>query len=147
MNKEPQFSWDEETGIAICLLTDGYNIFKGMAFCDQEDQDMKSEKTGCQIALWRAEIEYYKHVRDNEIKPALKALKHIHSVMQFNPKFNRKSYENKILWKEIQSKELDLTVINKLLAQKKLELKEYLKEKQDFYNRIRQYRNNKVGQN
>ena len=81
MAREPQFNWDPESGVAICALTDGDNIFMGTAACAAEDIDMMSEKTGCQIALWRAEIKYYIHIRDNEVKPALKALKQFYYTM------------------------------------------------------------------
>lgn len=143
--KQPEFYWDEVGGLATCLLTDGENSFMGVAVCDEEDQDMKSEKTGCQIALWRAEIKYYTHLRDNEIKPALKALKHVYSTMKQNSHFDRKSYENRLMWRHIRSLEIDLVTVNKMLATTKENLKEYLQEKEKFYEKVRTMR--KIGQN
>lgn len=141
MKQEPQFSWDQENGTAVCILSDGNNAFVGMAICDAEDQDMKSEKTGCQIALWRAEIKYYLHLKENEIKPALRALKQVYYTMKHSTHFNPNSYENKMLWRQIHQKELDLTVVNKMLTEKKTSLKDYLDEKQKFYKKIRKNRN------
>lgn len=140
MKKEPKFTWDEITGIATCHLTDGKNVYCGTANCADADADMKSQKVGCQIALWRAEIKYYVHLRDNEIKPALHALRHAYASMLESKKFNPKSYESKSLRREIHRKEFDLSVVNTMLTDKKQSLKKYLKEKEDFYQQIRKMR-------
>lgn len=148
MAREPQFNWDPESGVAICALTDGYNMFIGTAACAEEDIDMMSEKTGCQIALWRAEIKYYTHIRDNELKPALKALKHVYYTMNRSKHFNSKSYENIMLWRQIRQKENDLATINYMIADQKKQLKEYIDEKDKFYKRVRANRKtDSVGQN
>lgn len=140
MTKEPKFIWDGTAGVARCHLNDGKNIYEGVATCSELDEDMKSEKTGCQIALWRAEIKYYLHLRDNEIKPALNALRHTYASMQHSPQFNPKSYESKALRRNIHKKEFDLYVVKTMLADKKRCLKQYIKEKDIFYNRIRSMR-------
>lgn len=140
MKKEPKFTWDEVTGIATCYLNDGKNVFSGTASCAEADEDMKSQKTGCQIALWRAEIKYYVHLRDNEIKPALRALKHAYASMVESKQFNEKSYESKSLRREIHRKEFDLYVVSTMLTDKKQQLKKFLKEKEDFYQHIREMR-------
>lgn len=148
MAKEPQFNWDPESGVAICALTDGDNIFMGTAACAAEDIDMMSEKTGCQIALWRAEIKYYIHIRDNEVKPALKALKHVYYTMNRSKHFNPKSYENIMLWRQIRQKENDLATIKDMITDQKKQLKEYIDEKDKFYKRVRANRKtDSVGQN
>ena len=137
MSKEPKFSFYKETGVTICTLTDGKRFFYGEAMCHDDDMDMLSEKTGCQIALWRAEINYYKHIKKYELTPSLKALNHLYSVMKNSKNFNQKSYENKMLQRQIRQIENDLTVVNNLLTMKKQELKTYIEEKDKFYKHIR----------
>lgn len=140
MNKQPDFTWNNESGTSSCILSDGVNEFIGIAMCCDDDKDMISEKTGCTIALFRAEIAYYKHMRDNEIKPALNALNHLKSIITSNSKFNPKSYEYRRLISQINQKEDDLTVIKKLLKDKREELKEYIDSKEKCYQRIRYHR-------
>lgn len=80
MNKKdltPQFTWDTKTGMATCILTDGKSVYVGSAKCCYKDKDMQNEKTGCEIALMRAEINYFQSIKDNELIPALNALKGI----------------------------------------------------------------------
>lgn len=147
MSREPIFSWDEEAGVAICTLFDGNNTYTGVAVCAPEDFDMKNEKTGCQIAEWRAELEYFIHVRDNELKPEIKALKQLYYGMNQSTHFNENSYENLSLQRLIRKKEFDLTVIKEMIADQKRMLKEYLEEKGKFYKRIRANREaDRVGQ-
>lgn len=146
MKKEPTFLWDEETGVAICVLTDGKKEFTGMAMCDEADREFQSEKTGCQIALYRAELAYLKHVRDNEIKPAIKTLKHLYYTMKQSTHFNENSYENKMVWKSIYRQQFDLDVINKMIVEKRKNLRDYLDEKEKFYKKIRFFREAEKGQ-
>ena len=48
--KKPIFTWDLETGEALCVIKDKDKIYYGVAKCHPDDFDMKSEKTGCFIA-------------------------------------------------------------------------------------------------
>ena len=144
MNK-PIFEWDEELGYASCILTDGKNYFYGSAHCHEEDKDMKSEKTGCEIAYIRAEIQALIHLRDFEIKPMLAAYKQLFYSMNKSKHFNAKSYENKMLQRKIREKEFDLATTNKMIATEKTNLREYLKIKDEFYTKVRNHRRN--GQN
>lgn len=139
-NIEPIFEYDKESGASLCVLTDGKNNFIGTAQCHEEDMDMNSEKTGCEIAFMRAKIDYFKHLKNNEIKPALAALKHVYYSMIHSKKFNPKSYENKMLQRRIRSFEFDLDVVNELLTTEKKKLNSYLVEKENFYKHIRYHR-------
>ncbi len=140
MKNEPMFKWDSESGTATCVLTDGNNIFIGIATCSPDDMDMISEKTGCQIALYRAEIDYLKHLRDNELKPKLAALKQLYYSINQSKQFNDKGYETKMLRRQIYLTDSDLTLIKQEILKIKQELKHYLKEKSDFYNKVREKR-------
>jgi hypothetical protein len=141
LDRHPEFEWDEEHGVAICMLSDGVNTFVGTSTCHPDDRDMMSEKTGCNIALIRAEIKYFKHVREYEIKPALNALYELYYNMKHSKQFNPKSYENKMLWRRIRAKEFDLDVINQLITTEKQNLSQMIDEKEKFYQRIRANRN------
>ena len=140
MKNEPFFEWDEENGVATCVLTDGYNIFLGTATCSPEDEDMKNQKTGLQIASYRAQIDYLRHVRDNILKPRLAALKQLYYSINKSKYFNENSYETKMLCRQIYLTNSDLDMIKEEIACTKQELNNYLSEKAKFYKRVRENR-------
>jgi hypothetical protein len=143
--REPEYYWDEETGVAGCILTDSNDkTYTGTAFCAEEDQDMKSEKTGCTIAAYRAEIDYYKSMRDNEIKPGLKALRQLYYSINTSKNFDEKSYCARMLKRQIRQYETDLAVVNDLLASAKQDLKTFLADKEKAYSSFRRMRKNKA---
>lgn len=139
-NHGPFFEWDPETGTASCILIDGENIFIGSATCAPEDRDMMSEKTGYHIAQYRAQISYLKHLRDNVLKPRLAALKQLYFSINKSKYFNDKSYETKMIRRQIYMTSSDLDLIKEDLAELKQELNAYLEEKGKFYKRIRENR-------
>lgn len=144
----PIFEWDDATGAALCVLTDGEHTFVGTAKCAEEDMDMKGQKTGCTIALHRAKIAYYKHLRDNEAAPALKALNQLYYSMNTSKKFNPNSYENIMLQRQIHQKQFDLDTIKTLLVTEKQELYRYIQDKENTFKHIRENRAKKAqGQN
>ena len=139
MNKKPEFYF--ENGISKCVLRTKYGIFEGIAKCHPDDFDMESEKVGCEIAYCRATIEALKHERDNIIKPSLNALKQLYYSMKHSKKFNPKSYENKMLWGQIQNWSFDLATINKMINTERTMLKNYIETKDNLYHNIRAQRN------
>ena len=140
MKYEPIFKWDEDMGIAECTITDGYNSFTAISQCHPSDLDMKSEKVGSFIALKRAEKKYLNHVKNNEIIPGLKALKQLYYSMNKSNSFNPKAYESKMLYRQIQHKENDLTAINEMIVDNADDLKSYMKEINTLYEKIRRIR-------
>lgn len=140
MKNQPIFSWDAETGVASCILDSNAGVFVGTAKCHPDDVDMQSEKTGCEIAYRRAYINMLRHYRDNEIKPALAALKQLYYTMNRSKRFNEKSYENVMLQRQIRLKELDLDTTREMLATKEESLRSLITEKEKFYQRIRKNR-------
>lgn len=138
--KEPIFEIDKEEGTIVCIIKDKENTFIGLAECHEDDMDMFSELTGSHIAMTRAQINYMTHIRDNEIKPALKAMHHLSSCMKTSKNFNPKSYENIMLQRQIRLFESDLDVINSAIAEEKQNLQDFLKNKDISYKRIRAYR-------
>ena len=141
MKNAPEFDWNEEHGTATCILTDtNKKVYVGFATCHPDDKDMMSEKTGCEIALSRANIDYYRSLRDNEIKPALAALKQLYYSMNKSKSFNPNSYENKMLQRQINLKTLDLATVQEMIVAEQEKLTAFLKKKEDFYQLIRSKR-------
>lgn len=115
MKNKPIFTWDESTGTASCILSDGEKIFTGFANCHPEDNDMCSEKTGCEIALRRAKINALKDYR-NEVKVRLSALNQLYYSMNRSKYFNKKSYENKMLQRQIRLTNFDLDTVKEMIV-------------------------------
>lgn len=140
MKHEPYFEWNPETKTATCVLSDGENIFIGLATCHPDDEDMMNEKTGYHIAQYRAQIDYLKHVRDNVLKPRLAALKQLYFSMNRSKYFNEKSYETRMLQRQIYLTQSDLDLIKTDLANLKQKLTSYINEKEAFYTKVRENR-------
>lgn len=140
MKHEPIFNWDEETGISSCILSDGEKIYTGFAQCHPDDSDMKGQKTGCEIAFRRARINALRGYRD-ELKIQLKALNQLYYSMNISYRFNEKSYENKMLQRQIRQINFDLATAKEMIATEQESLRAYIKEKDEFYNKTRMRRN------
>lgn len=136
-NIEPQFDWDEKKGVATCILTDGKNLFMGISKCCPEDKDMQNEKTGCEIALMRAKIDFFKHVRDNELIPSQKVLKSL--LFTFN-QINADAKSKEVIQRQLQKTNSELDTIRDLLVGQKMYLSNYLAKKDEFYKKIRKNR-------
>lgn len=144
-NNKPTFEWNENKGIAICVIHTPYGDFGGSATCHTDDKDMMSEKVGCEIAYCRATIKMLVFQRDCQIKPALKALKQLYYSMKHSKHFNKKSYEAKMLWSQIRNWTYDLNTVNNMIATEKQMLNDYIHTKEILYQNIRKQRQN--GQN
>jgi hypothetical protein len=142
---KPIFHYDKETGCSTCIIETKYGKFSGTACCHPDDMDMASEKVGCEIAYSRAAIDSLKYERDNVIKPSLKALKQLYYSMNRSKKFNPKSYEYKMLKRQIECWEFDLAVINDMINTERTWIRDYINTKEALYQNIRANRNN--GQN
>lgn len=142
MIREPIYQYDNETHEAICVLTYNNNTFTGTATCHPDDYDMESAKTGQTIAYLRAAIKYYQHIKNNELKPKLDALYQYYYSINRSKEFDKKSYEVKMLWRQIQNYEDDLAVVRCSLAQLRKNLSEFIQNKDEIYKKIR---NNREG--
>lgn len=136
MKHEPIFNWDEDAGVASCILSDGEKVFTGFAQCHPDDKDMSSEKTGCEIAFRRARINALRGYRD-ELKIKLKALNQLFYSMNKSYRFNEKSYENKMLQRQIRMIDFDLTTTKEMIATEEQSLRQYLSDKDKFYTKTR----------
>ena len=140
---KPEFSWDETTGNAVCILVDEKNrTFIGEACCHPNDIDMMSERTGCELAFRRAKLQYLRTIRDAEIKPALAALEHLYASMIHSTHFESNSYEAKTIRKHIHQTKFDLTTIKEMIAYEYQGITDYIKGKDKIYQRLRNKANN-----
>ena len=144
-NNRPIFHYDKETGCSTCVIETKYGKFSGTACCHPDDMDMASEKVGCEIAYSRAAVNSLKYERDNVIKPSLKALKQLYYSMNRSKRFNPKSYEYKMLRRQIECWEFDLSIINDMIDTERTWIRNYINTKEALYQNIRANRNN--GQN
>ena len=142
---KPIFHYDKETGCSTCVIETKYGKFSGTACCHPNDMDMASEKVGCEIAYSRAAIDSLKYERDNVIKPSLKALKQLYYSMNRSKRFNPKSYEYKMLKRQIECWEFDLAVIGDMIDTERTWIRDYINTKEALYQNIRANRNS--GQN
>lgn len=139
-------NFEYKAGISTCFIeTDNGLTAVGQAFCHEEDLDMMSEKTGNEIAYKRAKIDLFRLIRDYDLKPRLQALHQLYYSMKHSTHFNAKSYENKMLQRQIRLIKFDLETIKELIAEEQIKLKKYINSKDAFYKTVRKNRGN--GQN
>ena len=139
---EPTFRY--ENGHAICETRDSMGrIYKGEAWCAPEDADVESALVGENIAEMRAQIAAAKTYRD-DLKIKISALKQLYYNMKHSTHFNPKSYEAIMLYKQIKLHEEDLEIAKHQLAVLKLDLYEFLRDKEEFYQKLRKHRKNEA---
>ena len=142
--KEPICKWDADNGIAYCTIFDADgHAHEGKAVCAADDADMMNEKTGMEIAYRRAEIKAYKAYK-YKIKNKLEALNQLYYSMKHSKKFNPKSYENIMLQRQIHLCNDDLDTANNIISTAQLDLKIYIKAKDELYKQFRELRRSKA---
>ena len=140
--KQPYFNYEAEH--AVCIATDDMGReFKGEAWCAKDDLDFESELTGYTIAEYRAQIAAAKTYR-NDLRIKLSALKQLYYSMKHSSHFNPKSYEAKMLFKQMKRTQEDLDIAIHQLAVLKVELYEFIQDKETFYQKLRKARNDRV---
>ena len=72
--------------------------------------------------------------------PSLKSLQQLKYSMKHSTKFNPKSYENKMLNRQIQLWETDIKNITQMIKQMEQCLKDYINSKEQAYQMFRKYR-------
>lgn len=136
--KEPIFFYDGIT--SKCIIKYGKQEFVGEATCHPEDMDFVSEKTGSNIAYLKAQINFYKYLRDSN-KPKVNALREVVALFEQSGKTNKKSYEYRLLYRQYYLAYVDYKTSQFLLETKKRELREYLYQKEKLHKQIRLNRN------
>ena len=137
--KEPIFTYED--GHAKCIAEDSLGRkFIGEAWCAEEDKDFENIMTGSTIAEKRAQIQAARVYRD-DLKIKLRALNQLYYTMKNSTHFNPKSYENKMLHKQIRLLSGDLEIAKHQLAVLKLDLYNYINDKEILYIKLRKRRN------
>lgn len=139
MNQQPEYTWSERYGTATCTLFYKNYEFTGVANCHPDDQDMMSKLTGQTIAEYRATLQYLRFIRDCELQPQLKALKQLYYSMKHSKYFNPKSYEAKMLYRQINILKDDLKENKYLIDFTKKELEAYLTTKERDHKQLRDF--------
>lgn len=142
--KKPEYIWYKDTGIAHCVIKYKDLEFYGAAYCHPDDEDVKSSLTGQTIAEHRALIDYLRYVRDFELQPQLKALYQLYYSMKHSKHYNKKSYEAKMLYRQINLLEKDLKSVKEAIADQKTELRNYLNKKESAHETIRLFKKRKA---
>lgn len=136
---KPSFCFDPDLGSSLCVLESKTKTYVGTAQCAEEDRDMMSEKTGCEIAYHRAVLNSLIDYRET-LKNELNGLKkYYYSVCQ-SKQFDKKSYMAKMLNRQILMREDDIATAQDLIHQEKEYLKNYLSDKAILYKKIRNIR-------
>ena len=139
MNKQPEYTWSERYSTATCTLFYKNYEFTGIANCHPDDKDMMSKLTGQTIAEYRATLKYLRFIRDCELQPQLKSLKQLYYSMNYSKYFNPKSYEVKMLYRQINQLTEDLKENKYLIDLTKSELKAYLTTKERDHKQLRDF--------
>jgi hypothetical protein len=139
MNKQPEYFWNETNGIAFCTIYYDKYSFTGEAQCHPDDRDMMSKLTGQTIAEMRATIKYLRFIRDCELQPQLKALKQLYYSINHSKYFNPKSYEAKMLYRQINHINEDLKENKYLIDLTKSQLETYLITKERDHKQLRDF--------
>lgn len=130
-------SYGYVNGSAVYIIEyNGYK-FVGEATCHPDDLDFESERVGLTIAEARANIKVLRHMRDCEVKPQLKILKHLYDNMRSSMKHNIYSYEAKMMRSQIRVIEKELATINNAIADEQKFIKDYIDGKDKMYKRLR----------
>lgn len=140
---EYSVEWDEQLGLATCIIFDHNDAYYGLATCHENDKDFKSKLTGQHIAYLRARKQYLQAQKKEVIKPKLAVVKEMYVNMTTSKFFNEKSYEAKMLRRKISQLEKELATTNCEIDRLQTELMDYINEKDAMYKDIRARRSNK----
>ncbi|MDO4975402.1 MAG: hypothetical protein Q4E61_03705 [Alphaproteobacteria bacterium] len=135
MNKpiKIDFNYSEKTKRADCIIWYNNDIkFVGTANCSPEDKNIATSGIGQSIAHLRATIKYLRFIRDFEIKPKLEASLQLYYAMNRSKNYNKKSYESKMLYRQIQNYKNDIEAIKEEISILKNHLKDTLNGIEEF---------------
>lgn len=135
-----KYDWNEKEKTATYVIEYEGNKFVGKAYCNSKDSDMASERTGLYIAELRANLKLLRFLRDIIIPNRLQSLYQFYYSINHSKQFNPKSYEAKMLHRQIKLNEKDLEEIKDTIVIIKSTLKEYIDAKDKVYNLLRKHR-------
>lgn len=137
---EHNYLYDKDSGVSTYIIEYEGQYFTGIAHCAPEDADMQNEKTGINIAERRAIIKLFQY-RRNELKHKLAALNQLYYSVNKSKKYDSHGYMENMLEHQRQQIQDELNLIKDTLKNEQQNLQQYLKNKDEFYKRIRANRN------
>lgn len=133
---EHNYLYDKDSGVSTYIIEYEGQYFTGIAHCAPEDADMQNEKTGINIAQRRAIIKLFQY-RRNELKHKLTALNQLYYSVNKSKKYNSHGYMENMLEHQRQQTQDELNLMKDALKNEQQNLQQYLKDKDEFYKRIR----------
>lgn len=137
---EHNYLYDKDSGVSTYIIEYESQYFTGIAHCAPEDADMQNEKTGINIAQRRAIIKLFQY-RRNELKHKLAALNQLYYSVNKSKKYDSHGYMENMLEHQRQQIQDELNLMKDTLKNEQQSLQQYLKNKDEFYKRIRANRN------
>lgn len=137
---EQNYLYDKDSGVSTYIIEYEGQYFTGIAHCAPEDADMQNEKTGINIAQRRAIIKLFQY-RRNELKHKLAALNQLYYSVNKSKKYDSHGYMENMLEHQRQQIQDELNLMKDALKDEQQNLQQYLKNKDEFYRRIRTNRN------
>lgn len=128
--------WDKEKMEAKCTVCLPSGTLTTVAKCHPDDYDFANEFTGCEIANRRMSIKVLQ-AQKHELNIRLIALNQLYYSMKHSKKFNEKSYENKMLQRQINMVKQDIQTVKEMIEEERNNLKSYIDTKDDFYKKVR----------
>lgn len=128
--------WDKEKMEAKCTIELPSGTLTTVAKCHPDDYDFVNEFTGCEIASRRMSIKILQ-IHKHELNSRLSALNQLYYSMKHSKRFNEKSYENKMLQRQINMVKQDIQTIKEMIEKERNNLKSYIDAKDDFYKKVR----------
>ena len=139
ISKDMELTFNPEDGKTTCVLNYDNKQFFGYATCANDDMDMVSKKTGEEIAIQRAKIAVLQYEK-NMIESELRGLKSLYFSIKHSRRYNPKSYEAKMLQKQMHMREEDIAGLKDEIKETRLYLKHYIDLKDSFYQQVRKLR-------
>ena len=133
---EQNYLYDKDSGVSTYIIEYEGQYFTGIAHCAPEDADMQNEKTGINIAQRRAIIKLFQY-RRNELKHKLAALNQLYYSVNKSKKYDSHGYMENMLEHQRQQIQDELNLMKDALKDEQQDLQQYLKNKDEFYKRIR----------
>ena len=133
---EQNYLYDKDSGVSTYIIEYEGQYFTGIAHCAPEDADMQNEKTGINIAQRRAIIKLFQY-RRNELKHKLAALNQLYYSVNKSKKYDSHGYMENMLEHQRQQVQDELNLMKDALKDEQQDLQQYLKNKDEFYKRIR----------
>lgn len=136
--RKEEFDWDNTNGVCECKIITNFGEFFGTALCHEDDLDMQSQRTGEQIAYHRALIEMLKYERDCILKPQIKVLEHLQSILKSKKKYAESDlYAAITLKRQLTNLKFELQIVRDNIEGEREQLREYINKKEEMYQRIR----------